>query len=487
MTGQSDYIALTAGDTSLIIDCTVGGRPGILYWGQKLLNANPELLRSMTARQHAPGSADVEVSGSLMNEPGAGGVGSFGFSAHRAGHDWASLFRVTDVRTPAQDRVEIVCEDADTRIRATHFIGLDCDSTVLTCETEIENLGDSELAIDWCASATLPLDPRVTRLFGFTGRWSGEFQLEEVAPFQGSYVRDNKSGRTSHDSFPGLVTGTPETHEQAGPCFAFHLGWSGNSRVRVDRLSDGRAFVQMGEYFFPGEMSLSPGQTYRTPRLYAGFAGRGFSALSRKFHHHLRHKTMDGRIHQKPRPVHYNTWEAVYFDHDHETLYKLAEKAAEVGAERYILDDGWFGSRRNDKAGLGDWWPSEDVYPEGLGPLVEHVRGLGLEFGLWFEPEMVNPDSELFRQHPDWILRADGVEQVPFRSQFVLDLTRPEVSEYLFDHMHKLLSQHDISYVKMGHEPRCPPPGKSRPPGSPSTDTRALCIDRSRAGCAPWP
>eukprot|EP00903_Cladosiphon_okamuranus_P002613 g2611.t1 len=157
---------------------------------------------------------------------------------------------------------------------------------------------------------------------------------------------------------------------------------------------------------------------------------------------------MDGRIDRKKRPIHYNTWEAVYFDHDHETLFNLANKAAEVGAERFILDDGWFGSRRNDKAGLGDWWPSKDVYPDGLGPLIKHVTDLGMEFGLWFEPEMVNPDSELYREHPDWILHAEGVEQVPFRSQFVLDLTRPEVSDYLFDHMHKLLSEHEISYVK---------------------------------------
>lgn len=481
MSESSDFVTLTAGNTSLVLNCAVGARPCILYWGERLVQSDPALLLRMTSRQHAPGSADAEVESSLLNETGAGVSGSPGFSAHRNGTAWASFFRVTEVRQSDPNRVEIVCEDKTTKVRATHLIGVDPGSSVMTCQIEIENIGTDGLAIDWCASANLPLDPRATRLFGFTGRWSGEFQLEEVAPFLGSYVRENKSGRTSHDNFPGLVLGAAETNEQAGPCFAFHLGWSGNSRVRVDRLSDGRAFVQMGEYFFPGELSLAPGETYRTPCLFAGFAGRGFSALSRKFHHHLKHTIMDGRVQRKPRPIHYNTWEAVYFDHDADKLFKLAEKAAEVGAERYILDDGWFGARRNDKAGLGDWWPSEDVYPEGLGPLIKHVTSLGMEFGLWFEPEMVNPDSELFRKHPDWILQAEGVEQVPFRGQYVLDLTRPEVSEYLFVHLHKLLSDHDISYVKWDMNRDVHHPGSRGRPAI-SRQTRALyaLIDRVR-------
>ena len=482
MTEHNGYVTLSAGDTSLVLDCAIGERPNILYWGARLETSDPELIKAMTTRQHAPGSADTEIGSSLLNETGSGMAGVSSFLAHREGTAWASLFRVTSVRRPEPHSVELICEDKTTKVRATHLIGLDPASSVMTCETLIENLGDTALAVDWCTPACLPLDQRATRLFGFTGRWAGEFHLEEITPFLGSYVRENKSGRTSHDNFPGLVVGAEETHEQAGPCFAFHLGWSGNNRVRVDRLSDGRSFVQMGEYFFPGELSLAPGETYKTPPIYAGFSSRGFSALSRKFHHHLKRTVMDGRIARKERPIHYNTWEAVYFDHDHDTLFKLADKAAAVGAERYILDDGWFGARRNDKAGLGDWWPSEDVYPEGLGPLVDHVTGLGMEFGLWFEPEMVNPDSELFRTHPDWILQADGVEQVPFRGQFVLDLTRPEVGDYLFERMHKLLSAHDISYVKWDMNRDVHHPGsRGRPVIHQQTRALYALIERLRA------
>ncbi len=475
-------MTLSAGDMTLVVSCELGARPSILYWGARLSNMDPEQLTLMHTRQHAPGSADIEIASSILNELGGGLSGLSGFLAHRDGTAWASQFRVKEIRKDAPSTIEIVCEDEIANIRATHIVHVDPVSTLLTCETEIANLGDAELAIDWCAPACLPLDPRTQRLFGFTGRWAREFQMEEIPSFQGGYVRENRTGRTSHDNFPGLLVGADETTEQAGPCFAFHLGWSGNNRVRVDRLNDGRAFVQMGEYFFPGEVSLASGETYRTPRLYAGFSNTGFSALSRKFHRHVSHNVVDGRIDRKPRPIHYNTWEAVYFDHDHETLFKLAEKAAEVGAERFILDDGWFGARRGDKAGLGDWWPSEEVYPEGLGPLVKHVTSLGLEFGLWFEPEMVNPDSELFRSHPDWILQAEDVAQIPFRNQYVLDLTRADVTDYLFECLHGLLSEYDISYIKWDMNRDVHHPGSHGRPAI-SRQTRALyrLIDRLRA------
>jgi alpha-galactosidase len=150
----------------------------------------------------------------------------------------------------------------------------------------------------------------------------------------------------------------------------------------------------------------------------------------------------------KPRPVHYNSWEAVYFDHDIETLKAIASRAAAIGVERFVLDDGWFGSRRDDRSGLGDWTVSADVYPDGLAPLVDHVTGLGMEMGLWFEPEMVNPDSDLFRAHPDWVLGVEGVPQVHARNQLVLDIARPEVSEYLFGRIDAILSEHAISYIK---------------------------------------
>ncbi len=482
MSSTDPYIVLTAGNTCIVLDCEIGRRPNMLYWGPTLNSVDGEMLKRMTTRQHAHGGADAELASSLLNETGSGLSGLSGFSAHRAGQGWASLFATQAVERDSEHAVRIICHDATTNVWAMHFMRLDPDSHVMTCQTQIVNDGDADLSIDWCASASLPLDPRTIRLFGFTGRWADEFRCEEVPYFQGSYVRENKTGRTSHDNFPGLLAAHPGTTESNGACYGFHLGWSGNNRVRADRLSDGRSFVQLGEYFYPGEMVLEPGEVYRTPRLYAAFTTEGFSALSRKFHTHLRKTVMDGRISGKPRPIHYNTWEAVYFHHDQDTLFALAEKAAELGAERFVLDDGWFAGRRNDAAGLGDWWPANDIYPDGLRPLATHVNRLGMEFGLWFEPEMVNPDSDLFRSHPDWVLRAEGVEQVPFRNQYVLDLTRKEVTDYLFDRMHTILSEQPVTYIKWDMNRDIHHPGsRGRPAINRQTRAVYALIERLRA------
>jgi alpha-galactosidase len=206
--------------------------------------------------------------------------------------------------------------------------------------------------------------------------------------------------------------------------------------------------VSLGALLLPGEVRLAPGETYASPEIVAAYSGQGLSMLSRKFHDHVRTKLLRPEMRAKPRPVHYNTWEAVYFDHDVEKLMELATRAAGIGVERFVLDDGWFGGRRHDRAGLGDWTVSRDVYPDGLGPLVDHVTKLGMEFGLWFEPEMVNPDSDLYRAHPDWVLGLEGVGQIPFRSQLALDISRPEVADYLFHAIDAILRDHDISYIK---------------------------------------
>lgn len=444
----SNFVRLSSAKTEIIIDAQIGKRPHILYWGETLDAANPEELGLLSVRQWTIGGTAEDVASSLSNELGAGLPGPSGFIAHRRGEDWAAIFRTKSVNAISDHAVEILCEDDNTELEALYRISVDPGSHLIESSTEIKNLTDEPLTISWCSALCIPIDRRLTRLMGFTGRWAGEFVAQEIPAFRGSYVRENKSGRTSHDNFPGLIAMAKYTHEKSGPAAGFHLGWSGNNMVRADRHSDGRAFVQMGELFFPNEIELGICASYQTPTIYAAWSQEGLNGLSRQFHDHLLHKVMDGRLHRKARPVHYNTWEAVYFDHSTEKLKTLAEAAAKVGAERFILDDGWFGGRRHENAGLGDWDVSKEVYPDGLKPLIDHVHILGMEFGIWFEPEMVNPDSDLFRAHPDWILEARGVEQVPFRGQYTLDLTRSEVSDYLFEKMSTIIEEYGVSYVK---------------------------------------
>jgi alpha-galactosidase len=238
----------------------------------------------------------------------------------------------------------------------------------------------------------------------FDGRWGHEFQLVRQQLATGLVVKEGRTGRTSHHAPPFAVIGAAGFGEHAGEVVGLHLAWSGNHRLLVERLRDGRVQAQGGELFLPGEMTLAPGEAYETPVLYAARSSAGLNGLSGRFHPFVRERIMGGRLKARPRPVHFNTWEAVYFRHDLTELKALADVAAEIGAERYVLDDGWFEGRNDDTTSLGDWRPDRAKYPDGLGPLIDHVRGLGLEFGLWVEPEMANAASDLLRTHPDWVL-----------------------------------------------------------------------------------
>ena len=438
----ANFTILRGKDTLVVLSTTNGERPWMVYCGPELPGANPEELALLKNAQHIPGGPQQPIQPSLLNPLGTGWPGAAGLTVHRDSRDWAIDLRVTQTDV-SPDTVTVICEDRSACIRAVHRISC-CEHTgVVDCSTSIHNIGKTPLSLDWCAALCVPLDDRLKRARAFSGKWADEFQTADFDLPRGSYVRENKAGRTSHDNFPGLFLGASGTDEKAGLAAAFHLAWSGNSRLRIDAEQDGHATLQLGELLGPGEIRIAPGGDYATPSMVGCWTRHGFGDLSRRLHHYVLGGQSD-----KPRPIHYNTWEAVYFDHSEERILALVEKAADVGAERFVLDDGWFGGRRNDKAGLGDWWVSPEVYPNGLHPIVSRVRELGMEFGLWFEPEMINPDSDLYRKHPDWVLGADGVEPIASRHQLALNLTKPEVTEYLFKTVGALISEYQIDYIK---------------------------------------
>ena len=443
-----DHVRFDAADATLILACAKGAPVSILYWGGALhANTDCAELEGLFARQGMHGVADVSLPLSLAMEPGLGHPMFQGFAAHRAGKDWGSRFEVGKVEL-REGGAKIICRDESTRLGLEYEIDFDARTGVLRIRSTLTNYGATPLDVNDMMTACLTVPDGMTDIIGFTGRWTQEFTQERVARNAATYLRENRSGRTSHFSYPAILLAATDTNESTGDVYGFHLAFSGNHRVRVDSLTDGRVLVSLGALLLPGEVRLAPGETYASPEIVAAYSGQGLSKLSRKFHDHVRTKLLSPEMRAKPRPVHYNTWEAVYFDHDVEKLKELATRAAEIGVERFVLDDGWFGGRRHDRAGLGDWTVSRDVYPDGLGPLVDHVTGLGMEFGLWFEPEMVNPDSDLYRAHPDWVLGLEGVEQIPFRSQLALDISRPEVADYLFHAIDAILRDYDISYIK---------------------------------------
>jgi alpha-galactosidase len=337
--------------------------------------------------------------------------------------------------------VVIDAVDAVAGLRVATRIVLD---DVLTVSCTLTNEGDGRYLLDGL-HPTLPLPVHAAELLTFDGRWTREFHPVRRPWASGAWLAENRAGRTSHEHAPLLFAGAPGFGEWQGEVWGVHVAWSGNHTMLAECLPDGRRYVQAGELLHPGEVCLEPGQSYTSPAVVGTFSSAGLTPASWGYHRSLR------RLAAHPataRPVLLNIWEAVYFDQSTERLMELATAAVALGVERFVVDDGWFGSRRDDSRGLGDWWVSPDVYPEGLHPLIAHVRSLGMEFGIWVEPEMVNPDSDLYRAHPEWALTTDGYEAVLGRNQLVLDLGRPEAYALIFSRLDALLRDHDIAFVK---------------------------------------
>ena len=441
------FYALHSRNCSLVIDCR-GNAPAILYWGSRLSEAtSPDMLSLLATRQELQACQAQEALITLSPEAATGFMGSPGVQMHRSGRQWAIYAKTKSVNL-VDNQLTIISQCHGAEIQLTHCLALHASTDVLTATTAITNIGSSALWLDRCDAPCIPLPMRYNKILGFTGRWANEFQQVSIDRFPGAYVRENRSGRTSHDSFPGVVVHTEDTNESSGSAYGLHLGWSGNHQLRIEEQHTGQAYAQLGELFFPGEMSLEPGEKYCSPTLYGTSTAHGFSAISESFHGYVRASLTDKRVRNKVRPVHFNTWEAVYFELSYDRLCKLADVAAEVGAERFVLDDGWFKNRKSDKAGLGDWFVDNTVFEDGLGPLIDHVKAKNMEFGLWVEPEMVNPDSDLYRAHSDWVLNADPAPLILSRNQLVLDLTRTEVQTYLFERLDALLTEYSISYLK---------------------------------------
>jgi alpha-galactosidase len=293
----------------------------------------------------------------------------------------------------------------------------------------------------------LPVGDRLTEVLDLTGRHESERSPQRHELTDGLYLREARGGRPGLDAATVLVLGTPGFTFEDGRVLGVHVAWSGNSVLRVERNAATGTTVGGGELLLPGEVALATGESYAGPWVVFAAADDGLDGLSAAWHGWQRTLA----AHPAHQPVVVNVWEAVFFDHDLDRLRGIAERAARVGVERFVLDDGWFRHRRDDTAGLGDWWVDETVWPEGLDPLIDHVRGLGMEFGLWFEPEMVNPDSDLFRAHPEWVLAPPGRLPLEHRQQQVLDLTRAEVVDHLFARMDAILTAYPIDYVKWDH------------------------------------
>jgi alpha-galactosidase len=280
-----------------------------------------------------------------------------------------------------------------------------------------------------------------------TGRWAGEYQLNREPVHPGTKVLDSRRGSTSHQVNPWFALDRDATEENGRVWFGA-LGWSGSWRISVEETPIHQVRVTGGYNTFDFGYRLEPGQSLDTPAFYAGFTDGGFGEASRMLHRFERDQILPPSSRNRQRPVLYNSWEATEFNVDEPGQKALAEKAARIGVERFVMDDGWFGARNNDRAGLGDWTVNRTKFPNGLKPLIDYVHSLKMDFGLWVEPEMVNPDSDLYRRHPDWAMNFAGRQRTEARNQLILNLARDDVAEYIFNVLDKLLTENEIVFLK---------------------------------------
>ncbi|MBT5552198.1 MAG: alpha-galactosidase [Ilumatobacter sp.] len=436
-------IRLSNAGTDVVVDVTTGA-PTIVHWGAPLgAEADLATVLPSLSRPIVHGTVDSVAPVSTVPEHGSGFTGRPGLVGRRGGGlAWAPRFSaVSHHLSDDGTRLSVEAVDAVAKLGLNVTIVLD---DVLHIWATVTNAGERRYSLDGL-TVTLPVAEHASELLSFEGRWSREFQPLRSDWFDGSLLAENRRGRTSHESPPMLFTGKRGFDEWSGEVWGAHLAWSGNHTMLAERLADGRRYLQAGELLHPGEVVLEPGESYTTPETIAAYSPHGLNNATQAFHRSLRALPNHPST---PRPVLLNTWEAVYFDHDTDKLMLLADAAADLGIERFVLDDGWFGSRRDDTKGLGDWWVSDAAYPAGLSPLIAHVTDLGMDFGIWVEPEMVNPDSDIFRAHPDWALATPGYEPVLGRQQLVLDLANRPAFDFILGCLDRLLSDHDISYVK---------------------------------------
>ena len=392
-----------------------------------------------------PGGLDAPASPTMIAEPARGWFGEPGILVARDGSTLSPNFK--DLRTTlTEERAHFIATDADSALQLDLAAVLDA-SGVLVLTTSITNLAEQPLHVN-ALNLTVSVPAHLNELIQLGGRHAREFQEERFKWGRSVVNIASRRGRTSHQQSPTVFCVDHTTGETHGDVFAMHLAWSGNFKFSCDSVTaDGRS-VTAGEILEFGEIILAKGESYSTPNLLVTASRQGIANASAQFHEYVRSITPTMSA---PRPVVINTWEAVYFDHDTERLFELARRGARVGAERFVLDDGWFRGRRDDTAGLGDWEIDPDIWPEGLQPLANHVHTLGMEFGIWFEPEMINPNSNLYRQHPEWVHGTPHQHALTGRNQLVLNLGLAEVRNYLVEAISALLSQIPVSHVKWDH------------------------------------
>ncbi|MCP5100605.1 MAG: alpha-galactosidase [Chloroflexi bacterium] len=367
-----------------------------------------------------------------------------------AGPGLAPTHGLPPLQTTPRETLKVLLRDPVQPLQVTLCYRLTPEHDIIERWVELENVGKLPVSVEQCYFAALHLPNGRYQLTSVTGSWAREFMTQRHTLPIGMHILEHRTVQTGHMSNPFfLLNQEGEAGEENGTVYFGQLAYSGSWRLVFETLHSLNVRVHGGYNSFDFQLDLAPGAVHKTPAMICGLSLNGRGGASRRMHAHLRKRVLPAPAKLPDlRPVLYNSWEATYFGLNEQGQIELARKAAEMGVELFCLDDGWFGGRRFDNAGLGDWFVSPAVFPNGLHPLIDEVHRLGMSFGLWVEPEMVNADSDLYRQHPDWILHFPGRERTEARNQLVLDMSRPEVAAAIYDALDKLLSEHEIGFIK---------------------------------------
>lgn len=346
------------------------------------------------------------------------------------------------------ETLEITLEDKVSKIEVVLKYGVFENTDIITRSAVITNKGDNSVYLKNASSVCLDIPFGNWQWVHFQGRHAMERQLERASLIHGIQESSSNRGASSHQQNPAIVLCSADCTEISGSCIGAMLMYSGSfkARVQLDQIDQVRMVMGINPEMF--KWNLKAGESFYTPEAFLSFSSQGFEKLSHCFHKFIRNNVCRGKYKLESRPVLINNWEATYFDFNEEILYNIAKQASELGVDMFVLDDGWFGQRNGETAGLGDWFVNEEKLSGSLKKFVDKVKAMGMKFGLWFEPEMVSEDSDLYRNHPDWAIKIPDRAPVRSRCQLVLDMSRKDVQDYIYEAVSNVLKSADISYVK---------------------------------------
>lgn len=444
---------------------------GHIYYGDRLFMEADNYLLRMEEPPYTPSVNKREKSAFLdffpMEYP-TGGIGDYresclnirnaagnmGCELHYTGHEiykgkkGLKGLPVSFATEDEAETLEITLKDADLDLEVVLSYTAFEKENVITRSVRVQNQGKEDLRIEKILSACLDMDNENFSMLSLHGTWARERHIQTGELHYGKQVISSARGESSHQEHPFIALVTNGTEQENGKVYAMHFVYSGNFMAETELCQFDNLRMTMG--INPEEFSwlLTPGEEFQAPEVVIVYSGNGLGAMTRSYHDFYRNHLIRSKFKYEKRPILINNWEATYFDFNTDKLLDIAREAKKCGIEMLVMDDGWFGKRNSDNCSLGDWKVNEEKITGGLKHLVDEVNKIGLQFGIWFEPEMISPDSDLYRAHPDWAIQIQGREATQSRNQYVLDFSRPEVRDYAYECVASVLRSANIAYVK---------------------------------------